>query len=144
MHVFIVHSGQKVGLRYIREPQTWLSCATTTCGKATCPKQFFLPNKQGCYGEIFRIYNQYGGDIRSGDVVALYYPHNNRWLGCSIPQNHCSNWRDCPGNWELMAQYLCKSYDNPWNILYHIRTYQPSDQGLVLAKGLDSIKNDNQ
>ena len=49
-----------------------------------------------CGGEIFQIYRASGpGYIRVGDLVGLYFPAQDKWLGC--PHSVCGKY-DCPGS----------------------------------------------
>ena len=75
----------------------WLGCAQDPCGEASCPTVYFVENDWNrCAGEVFQIYRASGpGEIRVGDLVGIYYPHEiRRWLGCS--GNVCRR-STCPG-----------------------------------------------
>ena len=75
----------------------WLGCAGGECRGATCPRRFMRGSDWNhCWGEVFRMYRALGpGNIRSGEVVGLYYPRENRWFSMW----HRNGRKEaCPGN----------------------------------------------
>ena len=91
-----ITQGAYVGLRYVWKGRSWLAgWPTRHVGTATCPGVYFSGNKaRHCWGEVFKIFRQRKGPIKVGDKVALYYPHNGRWFGCS---RHYCGVHTCPG-----------------------------------------------
>lgn len=76
-----------------------MGCSGTRCGKATCPGlNMEGPDWANCRGEVFQIYRKDGiGQIRSGDIVGLHYPHEvGNWFGCSVIPCYARGIR-CPG-----------------------------------------------
>ena len=106
-------------MKYNRERNTWLNCHPKICARGTCPLQNFLPNKHGCHGEIFYIYNEFGGYVKSGDRVGLYYPREKLWFGC--PHGNYCNKKPCPGkpNYKTGFENRAK-WDQCWGEVFKI------------------------
>ena len=79
----VIHSGQRIRLRFAHEPNTWMGCPSNThCQKRPCPGTTSEGgNFTRCHDEIFRIYSRAvtnGLAINDGDEVMLYYPNNGK------------------------------------------------------------------
>ena len=83
-----VQVGDLVGLHYPRQHGTWLGCAGSKCGKASCPGSpstthgfAASENWYRCWGEVFKIYvkGKTSGPVRSDDDISLYYLQNQNW-----------------------------------------------------------------
>ena len=73
-----VKSGQRIRLRYVYQPKTWMGCALNNrCEQKLCPGTLLQARNFGrCGGEIFQLYargKKNGEIIYSGDVVMIYY-----------------------------------------------------------------------
>ena len=100
--IFIVDSAQLSGKEILLHAlQTyrknyWMSCFEDRCGTSDCPNAFFdAKDSKACLGESFQIYTTKPGEIKSGDLVGLHYPHQKGfWLACSSTCGKSS----CPGH----------------------------------------------
>ena len=98
-------SGQRIRLRYPHEPNTWMSCASTTyCNKSTCPgttSEGGIFGNIRCYGEIFIIHSRgktFGQTINNGDLVMLNYPYNGTYISIQRKTTGTDTSLDfCPG-----------------------------------------------
>ena len=77
----------------------WLSCTPNPCySREPCPG-FAISGSEwrSCAGEVFQFYRASGrGAVRVGDVVGVYFPHGQKWLGCNSPSGDCGKYT-CPG-----------------------------------------------
>ena len=79
-----ITSGQRIRLRYLQEPNTWMGCPENRyCDTRTCPGTTSEGgNFARCHGEIFKIYarGRTNETIYNGDVVMLYYPYKDKYV----------------------------------------------------------------
>ena len=87
-----------------------MSCREDRCGTSECPLAFFdAKDSKACFGESFQIYRTKAGEIKSGDLVGLYYPHQRgHWLACATFQCGKSS---CPG---LPTNAIGFSHQDKW------------------------------
>ena len=99
----IIHSGQRIRLRFAHEPNTWMGCASNiNCRKRPCPGTTSEGgNFTRCHGEIFRIYSHAVTDglaIVNGDKVMLNYPNNGKYVSIQGEFSGADTSLDfCPG-----------------------------------------------
>ena len=79
----VIRQGDTIALQtHIKEK--YLSCHRHLCDTANCGGALFEGNDWDyrCRGEVFQIYKPTPGEIRSWDLIGLYYPlQPGNWLG---------------------------------------------------------------
>ena len=80
----VIRQGDTIALQtHIKEK--YFSCHRHLCDTSNCGGALFEGNDWDyrCRGEVFQIYKPTPGEIRSGDLIGLYYPlQPGNWLGC--------------------------------------------------------------
>ena len=74
-----------------------------------------------CWGEVFEIYRRNGpGVVRSGDVIALHFPHERgKWLQC-FKVHKCTK-APCPGQPTMRHGFQnAASWRSCWGEVYRI------------------------
>ena len=97
-----IQYGDEVAFQVLGEKLKNLQCKGTSswpayCTQSTGPGMFMDSNDWGKYpSATFRIYRHRGkGAVRAGEVVAIYFPKQTKWMKCD------SAWcqtNTCPGN----------------------------------------------
>lgn len=109
-----------------------MSCFEDRCGTSDCPNAFFdAKDSKACLGESFQIYTTKPGEIKSGDLVGLHYPHQRGfWLACSSTCGKSS----CPGQ---PTDAIGFSHEDKWfqcfGEVYRIYVYGKSVGSQVMS-----------
>ena len=79
--------------------EKYFSCHRHLCNTSNCGGALFEGSDWDyrCRGEVFQIYKPTPGEIRSRDLIGLYYPlQPGNWLGCQGFE--CKKKETCPGH----------------------------------------------
>lgn len=80
----MIPHGSRLALQLTASPLEWLSCSEN-CHVSSCPGLYIEDAEwSSCGNEVFEIYRAVGsGELRVGDLVGLYQPAAESWLGCN-------------------------------------------------------------
>lgn len=116
--------GDTVGVHHPRQPGSWFSCSEQNCTRSKCPgipttaNGFSTAEKwKQCGGEVFKIYSlrkSIGGIVESHDLIILYHPGNQDWIG--IIEKYPTH-RTCPGQ---VLPPPSRKYDKCWGEVFEI------------------------